>query len=161
MAEPHRAHHLAALVLTRVAGRPGGEEHALGVQRGNDLLGAQARQRYRRDVRRPARWVTDDKCQRVGVANSANEAIDVTTSYPAAILGMSSTDFLMVAVAALLMAIAIAARTWVKTQEPAARAARLQKETMDAWKALPGNQDGIGAAHAAEEVIANQANQAP
>ena len=85
------------------------------------------------------------------------KVIDLTTTYPAAILVLSSTDFLMVAIAAMLFAIALAARTWVKTQEPAARAARLQKETMDAWMALPGNQDR---GQSAEEVIANQANRA-
>ncbi len=93
------------------------------------------------------------------------KAISLTTHYPAAIFGLSSLDFLMVAVTAMLFSIALAARTWVKTQEPAARAERLKKQTMDAWNALPGHHDG-GAALSEpalsepEEVIANQANPA-
>ena len=62
------------------------------------------------------------------------KAVALTTTYRPTLLGMSSADFFMVAVAALLFAIALAARTWVKTQEPAARAARRQKETMEAWE---------------------------
>ena len=88
------------------------------------------------------------------------KAIDLTTVYHGAILGLSSLDFLMVAATAMLFSIALAARTWVKSQEPAARAARLQKETMDAWKALPGNHDDTQASPDPEEVIANQANRA-
>jgi hypothetical protein len=70
------------------------------------------------------------------------KVVGLTTSYQPTILGMSPTDFLLVAVASMLFAIALAARTWVKTQAPAARAARLRQETMDAWQALPGNHDG-------------------
>ena len=88
------------------------------------------------------------------------KAIALTTPYNPAILGMSSIDFFLVAVAAMLFAIALAARTWVKAQEPAARALRLHKETMDAWRALPGNQEQSEAVSDAEEVISNQANQA-
>ena len=61
--------------------------------------------------------------------------------------------------AAMLFAIALAARTWVESQGPAARAARLHKETMDAWKALPGNHEKPDDTSDAEEVIANQANR--
>jgi len=88
------------------------------------------------------------------------KAIALTTTYRPAILGMSSIDFFLVAVACMLFAIALAARTWVKSQEPAARALRLHKETMDAWRALPGNQDSNEAISKAEQAIPTQANQA-
>ncbi|MBW2495983.1 MAG: hypothetical protein JRF61_01815 [Deltaproteobacteria bacterium] len=55
------------------------------------------------------------------------------------IAGLTPIDFLFVAVAAFLFAIALAARTWVKSQEPGLQAARRQQETMEAWRALPGN----------------------
>jgi hypothetical protein len=88
------------------------------------------------------------------------KAIALTTTYNPAILGMSSIDFFLVAVASMLFAIALAARTWVKAQEPAARALRLHKETMDAWRALPGNQEKNEEIANAEQAISNQANQA-
>lgn len=67
------------------------------------------------------------------------KVIHVSTSYRPTIFGLTPFDFLMIALAALLFAIALAARTWVKTQEPAAVAARRHKETMDAWHALSRN----------------------
>ena len=88
------------------------------------------------------------------------KAVALTTTYRPAILGMSSMDFFLVAVACMLFAIALAARTWVKSQEPAARAIRLHKETMDAWRALPGNHDRRDASSNPEEVIPNQENRA-
>ena len=45
-------------------------------------------------------------------------------------------DFLLIAGAALLSAIALAARTWVKTQEPTEVAIRRRDETLEAWNAL-------------------------
>ena len=41
------------------------------------------------------------------------KAISITTSYRPAIMGLSSFDFLLIAIAMLLFAIALAARTWV------------------------------------------------
>lgn len=67
------------------------------------------------------------------------KAIHLSTSYRPTIFGLTPFDFLLIALAALLFAIALAARTWVKTQEPAAIAARRHKETMDAWHALSRN----------------------
>lgn len=67
------------------------------------------------------------------------KVISVTTSFRPAILGLSPIDFLMIAIAALLFAIALAARTWVKSQEPAALAARRRDETMEAWNRLQAN----------------------
>lgn len=85
------------------------------------------------------------------------KVVALTTSYQPTILGMSSIDFFLVAVASMLFAIALAARTWVKAQAPAARAARLHQETMEAWHALPGNNQNQN--EDAEEVIANQASR--
>jgi hypothetical protein len=87
------------------------------------------------------------------------KAVSLTTSYNPTILGMSSLDFLLVAIAAMLFAIALAARTWVQTQAPAARAARLHQETLDAWHALPGNQESGDVAANPEEIISNQASR--
>jgi hypothetical protein len=78
--------------------------------------------------------------------------VQLATSYRPAILGLTPFDFLLAGVAAMLFAIALAARTWVKSQEPAAVAARRQRETMDAWNALPRN--GTGAESKPDEVIA-------
>ena len=64
------------------------------------------------------------------------KAISITTTYRPAIMGLSSFDFLLIAIAMLLFAIALAARTWVLTQQPAAVAARRSQETLDAWKKL-------------------------
>ena len=64
------------------------------------------------------------------------KAVALTTTYRPAIFGMSSTDFFMIAMAALLFAIALAARTWVKSQEPRVTASRRRQETLDAWKAI-------------------------
>ena len=59
------------------------------------------------------------------------KGIALTTSYRPTVLGLSSMDFLMIAIAAMLFAIALAARTWVKTQEPGAVAERRRQETAD------------------------------
>ena len=64
------------------------------------------------------------------------KAISITTSYQPVILGLSAVDFLLIAIASLLFAIALAARTWVLTQQPAAVAARRSQETLDAWNKL-------------------------
>ena len=66
------------------------------------------------------------------------KAIGLTTSYQPTVVGLSSMDFLLVALAAMLFAIALAARTWVKTQEPTAIAIRRRDETLEAWNALKG-----------------------
>ena len=77
--------------------------------------------------------------------------VHLVTSNRPTILGLMPIDFLVIAIAALLFAIALAARTWVKTQEPGAVAARRQQETLDAWNALPRN--GASSEPNAEEVI--------
>ncbi len=70
------------------------------------------------------------------------KVISLTTSYSPTIVGLSAIDFLLIAVAAMLFAIALAARTWVKTQEPAAIAIRRRDETLEAWNALKGAGEG-------------------
>lgn len=62
--------------------------------------------------------------------------VAVTTSYRPTLIGLSPIDFLLIAVAAMLFAIALAARTWVKSQEPTAVALRKREETMEAWNRL-------------------------
>ena len=62
--------------------------------------------------------------------------VAVATSYRPTLMGLSSIDFLMMGVAAMLFAIALAARTWVKSQEPTAVALRKREETMEAWNRL-------------------------
>lgn len=70
------------------------------------------------------------------------KVISLATSYSPTVVGLSSIDFFMIAVAALLFAIALAARTWVKTQEPTAIAIRRRDETLEAWNALKGGNTG-------------------
>ncbi|HIF95156.1 MAG TPA: hypothetical protein EYQ60_18845 [Myxococcales bacterium] len=67
------------------------------------------------------------------------KAIHLTTNYRPSIIGLTPIDFLLVGVAAMLFAIALAARTWVKTQEPTAVAIRRRDETLEAWNALRGS----------------------
>ena len=67
------------------------------------------------------------------------KVIHLSTSYRPTILGLTPIDFMLVASVAMLFAIALAARTWVKTQEPTAAAMRRRDETIEAWNALKGN----------------------
>ncbi len=58
------------------------------------------------------------------------KAITVTTHYSAAILGFTSLDFVLIAGVCLGLALVLAARTWVKLNEP--RLLRMRRETMQA-----------------------------
>jgi hypothetical protein len=69
------------------------------------------------------------------------KVISLVTSYHPTVVGLSAIDFLLIAVAAMLFAIALAARTWVKTQEPTAIAIRRRDETLEAWNALKDGGD--------------------
>ena len=60
----------------------------------------------------------------------------MTTNYRPTIASLTPVDFLMVAVAAMLFAIALAARTWVASQSPAQSAVRRRDETMEAYRAI-------------------------
>jgi uncharacterized membrane protein YeiB len=68
------------------------------------------------------------------------KAIHLTTSYRPTVLGLTPFDFMLMAMVAMLFAIALAARTWVKSQEPTAAAIRRRNETIEAWNALKGNE---------------------
>jgi hypothetical protein len=84
------------------------------------------------------------------------KVISLTTSYRPTLLGLSPIDFALIAVVAMLFAIALAARTWVKTQEPLAVAVRRRDETMQAWNALQHGDNGAngnGGALTPDEVI--------
>jgi hypothetical protein len=59
------------------------------------------------------------------------KAVDITTHYRPTIAGLSARDFLYASAISLLFALALAARTWVKANEPRMlreRWRRLQEE---------------------------------
>ena len=58
------------------------------------------------------------------------KAIRVTTHYSPALLGFSSLDFVLIAGVFLALALVLAARTWVKLNEP--RLVRMRREAMQA-----------------------------
>lgn len=64
------------------------------------------------------------------------KVVYLTTTYRPTLLSLVPGDFLEIAVAAMLFAIALAARTWVKSQEPGPSAARRRDETLAAWNRL-------------------------
>lgn len=66
------------------------------------------------------------------------KVIHLSTTYRPAIFGLTPIDFFLMAIVAMLFAIALAARTWVKSQEPTASAIRRRDETIEAWNALKG-----------------------
>ena len=68
------------------------------------------------------------------------KVIHLTTNYRPAVLGLTPFDFMLIAVVAMLFAIALAARTWVKSQEPTAAAIRRRDETIEAWNALQASE---------------------
>jgi hypothetical protein len=70
------------------------------------------------------------------------KVVYLTTSYRPTLLTLTPSDFLEVAIAAMLFAIALAARTWVKAQEPLATAARRRDETLAAWSRLNASDGG-------------------
>jgi len=72
------------------------------------------------------------------------KVVYLATSYRPTILTLTPNDFLEVAVAAMLFAIALAARTWVKGQEPTAAAVRRRDETIAAWSKLAQPEHGAG-----------------
>ena len=58
------------------------------------------------------------------------KAISVTTHYSPALLGFSSLDFVLIAGVFLMLSLVLAARTWVKLNEP--RLIRMRREMMQA-----------------------------
>ena len=71
------------------------------------------------------------------------KVVYLTTSYRPTLLTLTPSDFLEVAIAAMLFAIALAARSWVKAQEPAASAVRRRGETLAAWSKLSAAEAGV------------------
>ncbi len=94
------------------------------------------------------------------------KVIYLTTGYRPTILTLTPIDFLMIAVASMLFAIAIAARTWVASQSPAQSAKRRREETLAAYRVLPGAEeaetdaDGLGSARTEVVAAASQAGRA-
>lgn len=68
----------------------------------------------------------------------------LTTNLRPTIASLTPIDFLMVAIASMLFAIALAARTWVASQSPARTARRRRDETMAAYLALQDDRSGRG-----------------
>ena len=64
---------------------------------------------------------------------------DLLTRGNQTLLSLSPIDFLTFAVVSFLFAIALAARTWVASQAPAQSAVRRREETLDAYRALHGD----------------------
>ena len=52
------------------------------------------------------------------------KAIDITTRYSPTVLGFSSLDFVIITGVCLALALVLAARTWVKLNEPKLRGVR-------------------------------------
>ncbi len=78
------------------------------------------------------------------------KAVYLTTSYRPTFFGMRPTDFITVAGVALLFALALAARTWVKAHEPELLARRRRARLAEAGY---GEEELAGFArnHAGEE----------
>ena len=70
------------------------------------------------------------------------KVVYLTTTYRPTILSLAPGDFLEVSIAAMLFAIALAARTWVKAQEPGPAAVRRRDETLAAWSKLAAGENG-------------------
>ena len=87
------------------------------------------------------------------------KVVHLTTSFRPSIVGLTPFDFLLMGVAAMLFAIALAARTWVKTQEPTAAAIRRRDETLEAWNALKGAEREASAAVAADVIATGDAGE--
>ena len=85
------------------------------------------------------------------------KAIDISTAYRAQIFGLSAQDFLWASAIALLFALTLAARTWVKANEPRIlreRWRRLQEpELANGWNGEPArvaDEARAAASHALE-----------
>ncbi len=79
------------------------------------------------------------------------KAIYVTTSYRPTLIGMGPLDCAIAAGVFLLLSIALAARTWVKLNEPALVAARRSMRARSVYDAQPNGGNGGVEPIAAEE----------
>ena len=80
----------------------------------------------------------------------ALKAVYITTSYRPTFFGMHPSDFLTTAAVALLFALALAARTWVKATEPELIARRRRARLAEAGYS-PDELDAIARARLDEE----------
>ena len=62
------------------------------------------------------------------IVGSAQKGLSIAMGRPLSLFGFSPTDFILIAVAALLFALTLAARTWVKAYEPTLRRMRHQRQ---------------------------------
>ncbi len=86
------------------------------------------------------------------------KAIYIATSYRPTLFSLTPSDLLLVALAFLGLALTLAARTWVRLNEPRLTANRRAAVNMDAYSRAAA-QDQVGAAQPAE-APANGANAA-
>lgn len=68
------------------------------------------------------------------------KVVYLLSHYRPTVLSLTPIDFLMIAIAAFLFAIALAARTWIADQAPAPSSRRRREETLAAYRALHGEQ---------------------
>lgn len=87
------------------------------------------------------------------------KAIAALTRWQPTIFTLSPIDFLFIAVASFLFAIALAARVWVAEQQPAVSAQRRKQETLDAYAALHSHDAGAEVGVAREGYAAAPAAQ--
>jgi len=80
------------------------------------------------------------------------KSIYITTSYRPTFFGMHPSDFLTVAAVCLLFALALAARTWVKSAEPEILARRRRARLAEAGYSEE-ELNGIGRSHRDEDTV--------
>lgn len=85
------------------------------------------------------------------LAGGVLKAIYITTSFRPTIASLGPMDLLLVAVVFLLLALTLAARTWVKANDPQTNANRRAASTLEAYAAARGN-GGSEARREAERV---------
>lgn len=83
------------------------------------------------------------------------KAVYISTAYRPRPLGMTPFDFVLVAVVCLLFAVTLAARTWVKVNEPRLLARR-RREYADAEFAPRGGGNGSGFQPVPEQISAER-----
>lgn len=86
------------------------------------------------------------------IIGAVQKTLSIALGRPLSAFGFSPTDFMLIAMAALLFALTLAARTWVRAYEPALRRARHTRgeEVLPDFPA-PGSEG----AEAAERVVAS------
>ena len=85
------------------------------------------------------------------------KVVYLLTNYRPTLFSLTPIDFLLVGLAAMIFAIALAARTWVAGQTPARSAARRRDATMEAYRALQDREGGAVETAGAEPMGAPEA----